>query len=241
MRVNFSKVLYNFVFVLDSPTKLSGFETEKYNIKLNPIMKYQKALLSLKQAMGIVKKGIIRSLNEPFVKVTCTIIAGILGWWLGAQYQDKNWKEQYTLSTMESDRKQAEVIFNEISRLMDDRYYKTVRLLSAYKQNDSIKIQRYTQSLILQLEEWNANRHRNYSLIEGYFGIQFKTFYKQKIQEPFAQTGNHIIYTGAATVKDQNMLSKKLNSIEVNITIFNRMMLNAIKQNKVGRFNSDSL
>lgn len=199
-------------------------------------MVYQKFILLLKKTLCFLKQSFIKILNEPFVKVTCTVIAGILGWWLGTQYQDKNWKEQYTLSMMESDRKQAEAIFNEISHLMDDRYYKTIRLLSAYKQNDSVKIQRYREALILQLEEWNANRHRNFSIIEGYFGPKFTIFYKQNIQTSFALTGNHIIYSGATTTTDQIMLSNKLDSIETNITTFNRMMLNAIKQNKIGRF-----
>lgn len=199
-------------------------------------MEYQKVLFGLKQVTHFVKKWIIKFLNEPFVKITCTIIAGVLGWLLGVIYQDNNWREQNKLSMIESDRKQAEEIFNEISRLMDDRHYKTIRLLSAYKQNDSVKILRYRNSLILQLEEWNANRHRNYSLIEGYFGPNFITFYKKNIQHPFALTGNKIIYSGATTAKEQKMLSNKLDSIEVNITKFNRMMLSAIKQNKVGRF-----
>lgn len=203
-------------------------------------MKTLKILSWLKAAAQFVKKWIIRFLNEPFVKITCTIIAGLLGWVLGAIYQDNHWREEYTLSMMESDRKQAEAIFNEISSLMDDRHYKTVRLLSAYKQNDSAKIQYCRNSLLLQLETWNANRHRNFSLLEGYFGPEFASYYKKHIQHPFAVTGNHILYSGASTVQEQKEISNKLDSLEIDIAIFNRMMLNAIKQNKVGRFCSES-
>lgn len=190
----------------------------------------------LKNVLNFSKKFIIKILNEPFVKVTCTVIAGFLGWWLGVQYQDKNWKEQYSLSMLKSDRKQAEVIFNEISRLMDDRHYKTLRLLSAHKQNDSTKIQRCKDSLILNLEEWNANRHRTYSLIEGYFGPGFTTFYKKNIQSPFAETGNKIIYEKSLSEGDKKQLSAKLDTLETNISTFNRMMIRAIRQNKIGRF-----
>lgn len=196
--------------------------------------------LWIKKTLKFFKICFLKTLHEPFVKVTCTIIAGCLGWWLGVQYQDKNWREQRTLSIMESDRKQAEEIFNEISRLMDDRHYKTVRLLSAYKQKDSAKIELYRQSLVLQLEEWNMNRHRNLSLIEGYFGKDFAVFYMQNIQHPFAQIGNHILGAGANTFEDQKNLSCKLDSVERNISVFNRMMLSSIKQNKVGRFCSES-
>lgn len=175
-------------------------------------------------------------LHEPLIKITCTVIGGIIGIVLGALYQEKSWREQYNLSMLESDRKQAERIFNEVSCLMDDRYYKTVRLLSAYKQNDSIKIQRYRESLIIQLEEWNSNRHRMQSLIEGYYGPEFCDFFKTRIQHNFATTGNHIIYSGAKTSIDQKILNKNLETLDHNITLFNHMMLTAIKQNKIGRF-----
>lgn len=190
----------------------------------------------LKNGLKFSKKVFIKILNEPFVKVTCTVIAGLLGWWLGVQYQDKNWKEQNSLSMLESDRKQAEVIFNEVSRLMDDRHYKTTRLLSAHRQNDSIKIRRYKDSLILNLEEWNANRHRTYSLIEAYFGPAFTTYYKINIQSPFADTGNRIIYEKKLTEEDKKYLKETLDSLETNISTFNSMMLRAIRQNKIGRF-----
>lgn len=194
-----------------------------------------------KKFFHLFKKLLISFINEPFVKITCTVIAGLLGWWLGVQYQDKNWKEQYSLSILESDRKQAETIFNEISRLMDDRYYKTIRLLSAYKQNDSVRILECRKSLSLQLEEWNANRHRNNSLIEAYFGIRITNYYINNIQKPFANSGNYIMYRGAKTHEEQQQLSRMLDSIEANIIIFNRMMLTSIQQNKIGRFCSGKI
>lgn len=191
------------------------------------------------EIVRLCKSTAIRFAKEPLVKVTCTLIAALLGGWLGATFQENSWKEQYKLSMIESDRKQAEEIFKEVSRLMDDRYYKTRRLLSAYSQNDSSKIQMCRQSLILQLEGWNANRHRMYSLIEGYYGSKFVNFFKTNIQKPFATTGNHIIYSGAKTIEDQIKLKKHLESIESNIELFNKLLLDAIISNKVGRFSED--
>lgn len=190
----------------------------------------------LKSPYTLCKHFIIKILNEPFVKVTCTVIAGLLGWWLGVQYQDKNWKEQYNLSMLESDRKQAEEIFNEINRLMDDRHYKTTRLVSAYFQHDSIKIERNRESLILELEEWNANKHRIFSLLDGYFGKNFTAYYINNIQNPFVETGNEILKDKPKSHHELKSIRQKLDKIDQNIPIFNNMMLNAIKQNKVGRF-----
>lgn len=179
---------------------------------------------------------IIKALTEPFSKLTCTIIAGIIGCGLGAYLQKESWKEQNKLSMLESDRKQAESIFNEVSSLMDDRYYKTVRLLSAYKQKDSVKVEKHKQSLSMQLEQWNANYNRTCALIEGYFGPTYSHFFKHKIQHNFALIGNKIIYSGAVTAKEQEYLDSQLNILSNNIVTLNRMMIEAIKENKVGRF-----
>ena len=119
---------------------------------------------------------------------------------------------------------------------MDDRYYKTVRLLSAYKQNDSVKIDKYKQSLVLQLEQWNANYNRTCALVEGYFGPKHVHYFKHNIQHNFATVGNKIIYSGASTVQDQKYIDSQLDMLSNNIATLNRMMIGAIKENKVGRF-----
>lgn len=189
-----------------------------------------------RQILNGLGKYIIKALTEPFSKLTCTIIAGIIGCGLGAHLQKESWKEQNKLSMLESDRKQAECIFNEVSSLMDDRYYKTVRLLSAYKQNDSVKIDKYKQSLVLQLEQWNANYNRTCALVEGYFGPKHVHYFKHNIQHNFATVGNKIIYSGASTVQDQKYIDSQLDMLSNNIATLNRMMIGAIKENKVGRF-----
>lgn len=179
---------------------------------------------------------IIKALTDPFSKLTCTIIAGLIGCGLGAYLQKESWKEQNRLSMLESDRKQAERIFNEVSSLMDDRYYKTVKLLSAYKQNDSAKIEKNKQSLAAQLEQWNANYNRTCALLEGYYGADFNIFFKHKIQDNFARIANKMLSLRAPTPQEQKYLDSQLSMLSKNIVLLNRKMIEAIKENKVGRF-----
>lgn len=192
--------------------------------------------MKIRQILKWLGNYIKKALNEPFSKLTCTVIAGIIGCVLGAYLQNQSWIEQNRLSMLESDRKQAESIFNEVSSLMDDRYYKTVRLLSAYKQKDSAKIERYKESLSIQLEQWNSNYNRICALLEGYFGPRYNHFFKHKIQHNFALTGNKIIPSGASMVENQKYLDSRLDVLSKNIVTFNMMMIDAIKENKVGRF-----
>lgn len=193
----------------------------------------------LKKILNGIRNVIIRLVKEPLVKITCTLIAAVIGGWLGATFQENSWREQYKLSMIECDRQQAEDIFNEVSRLMDDRFYKTRRLLSAYTQHDSIKIETYKQSMLMQLEEWNANRRMMYSLIEGYYGVTFSKFFIYNIQDSFAKISNYMLSPYEKSI-DYEKIKAELVSIDRNIAVFNKMMLNAIKQNRIGRFSSDT-
>lgn len=174
-------------------------------------------------------------MSEPYIQLTCVIIAGILGFRLSTKYQVDNANDQYKQLIAENDRKQAEEIFNEVSRLMDDRHYKTRRLLTAYIDNETPRITKYKESLELQLEGWNENEHRLQCLVESYFGSDIANFYMDSIQRPMVQTGMHIIHIGANTRKEQDSLKRMLNYLDKNIIIIDKKMITTIRENCVGR------
>lgn len=91
----------------------------------------------------------------------------------------------------------------------------------------------------MQLEEWNANRRRMYSLIEGYYGVTFSKFFIYNIQDSFAKISNYMLSPYEKSI-DYEKIKAELVSIDRNIAVFNKMMLNAIKQNRIGRFSSDT-
>lgn len=176
-----------------------------------------------------------RLLKEPLSTLTYTLIAGVIGSVIGAYFQERSWREQNDLAMLEADRKQAEAIFNEVSRLMDDRYYKTVRLLSAYKRGDAEKIERYHESLAEQLEHWNANLHRINTLLEAYYGRDIQRFFDTQVRHRMALTGNRILQ-GATEKKDQVYVDTYLKELNVRITRLNRLMLRSIQSDRIGRF-----
>ena len=194
-----------------------------------------KLLTKLNQGKILIRNFLIKCVSEPYIHLTCVIIAGIMGFILSTKYQVDNANDQSRKLIAESDRKQAEEIFNDVSRLMDDRHYKTRRLLSAYIENDTTRIAQYKESLILQLEGWNENEHRLQFLVESYFGSDMANLYKNSIQIPMFKTGMHIIHKGALTRKEQDSLKQMLNSIDKNIQIIDKKMITAIRENRVGR------
>lgn len=160
--------------------------------------------------------------KEPLIHFTCALTVVIGGTGISIYYQHKSTENLYRISMKENDRKQAEATFNEVSSLMDDRLYKTRRLLSAYVQNDSAKIEFCRKLLSSQLEVWNANLGRMYVLIEEFYGVNFRVFFKNSIQKPFANIGNHIITEGAKTLQEQNTIRDTLTQVEANISKFDK-------------------
>lgn len=168
-----------------------------------------------------------------FRRTFYALIIGVIGSIIGAYFQKQSWYEQNELSKLENDRKRAEEIFSEVSTLMDDRMYKTVRLLSAYKQNNDEKIVQYKESFTLQLEEWNSNKSRLNALLNGYYGESFSQYFLHQIQNDFAICGNMLSYDPLNNIIKMDSISKGLQS---KIFILNKRMIEAIKNDKVGRY-----
>lgn len=168
-----------------------------------------------------------------FRRTFYALMIGVIGSIIGAYFQKQNWHEQNELSKLENDRKRAEEIFSEVSTLMDDRLYKTVRLLSAYKQNDYERIIKYKESFTLQLEEWNSNRGRVNALLDGYFGESFSQYFLHQIQNDFAICGNMLSYEPKNNIMQIDSITKGL---QPKIFILNKRMIQAIKCDQVGRY-----
>ncbi len=182
--------------------------------------------------------GIRRHLFWIYVRKTIyALILGFIGSILGAYFQNQNWREQNELSKLETDRKKAEEIFSELSTLMGDRQYKTIKLLSSYKQGDSLKIRANRESLCLQLEIWGAQKDRLHALVDGYFGKECSDYFMRNIQPRFALSGNLIL---SKPVDNINRIENILAQIGAHIFILNKKMINAIKEDKIGRFISKS-
>lgn len=168
-----------------------------------------------------------------FRRTVYALIIGAIGSIIGAYFQKQNWYEQNELTKLENDRKRAEEIFSEVSTLMDDRLYKTVRLLSAYKQNNNQTIIKYKESFIAQLEEWNSNKGRINALLDGYFGESFSQYFLHQIQNDFAICGNMLSYDPQNNIIQIDSITKGLRP---KIFILNKRMIQAIKCDQVGRY-----
>jgi hypothetical protein len=94
----------------------------------------------------------------------------VVGGALGIYFQNKSWNYQHQETHSEAEVVKASEVFNDISHLLDRRQYRTRRLISAYKANDSKEIKEWNDAYQKVLVEWNEGLNRNLALTQGYFG-----------------------------------------------------------------------
>lgn len=167
--------------------------------------------------------------------ILTSIIIGAMGSVIGVYLQDRSWEKQYKLSLIESDRKMAEEIFSEISRLMDSRIYKTRLLLNSKynKGNYLLNLQKYSAHLV----EWNENLNRNVALIKYYFGTNASEFFYNNIHLALRKIGSKIQNCREIDNITYKTISKELDNINNSICDMDSIMLNLIQLNNIGRGN----
>jgi hypothetical protein len=98
--------------------------------------------------------------------VLTTVCGGILGWLL----QWMSWAHQNRVRLREVEYNEAAKLFDEVSRLMDKRFYRTVRLIYAIATGaprEELKgaLEKHYEAR----DEWNTSLNRNLARTESYF------------------------------------------------------------------------
>lgn len=167
--------------------------------------------------------------------ILTSIIIGSVCSAIGVFLQDRSWEKQYKLTLIESDRKMAEEIFSEISKLMDSRIYKTRLLLNAKYQKNNYRL--YLKDYKIHLNEWNENLNRNVALIECYFGANVSDYFYNNIHLKLRKVGADIQNYYNINKFTCKKISKELDEINNSICTIDSIMLNLIQKNNIGRYN----
>src|ERR1700722_2241688 len=100
-----------------------------------------------------------------------TVFGGLLGWWL----QSRSWAHQNRVRLLEVERGEASKVFDEVSRLMDKRLYRMMKLHWTLKRGASEEdVKQHLQEYREVLYEWNDALNRNLALTEAYFGPKIR-------------------------------------------------------------------
>lgn len=126
--------------------------------------------------------------------------------------------------------------FDHLSKLIDKRYYMTMRFSGAIKENNAEKIGEIEAKFTNAIEDWMFNIYKNLALIEYYFGMELRNEFEEKINNPIVKIADKI-----ENVRKNNNYRKKLktkkideeiNKLRGNILRFYKKILNFIDNTK---------
>src|SRR5262245_56208087 len=75
--------------------------------------------------------------HEVVLLLIGVLFTSLIGGALGYYFQEKSWENQNREKRYDAEISKASEVFDEVSRLLDRRSYRTRRLIWAYKDNDS--------------------------------------------------------------------------------------------------------
>jgi hypothetical protein len=137
-----------------------------------------------------------------------TVFGGLLGWWL----QSRSWAHQNRVRLLEVERGEASKVFDEVSRLMDKRLYRMMKLHWTLKRGASEEdVKQHLQEYREVLYEWNDALNRNLALTEAYFGPKIRAHLRVKsTRNSGASEANWKSATVSATMPPRTLDGLKL-------------------------------
>ena len=164
---------------------------------------------------------------------------------IGAFFQNRqaNTAEQTKRTDLEI--AQAEILFNEISPMMDTRLFAMRRVywILTSEDKDDEEVQTRWAAYQKILLDWNNNLNKHESLVEGYYGPAMYEEFNSQIQGNFRAL--HALIQGFHTQKEQpsdsacNEFSHVANELNEAIRQFNLKMIQAKQNWNVGVLRND--
>ncbi|GAB3191826.1 hypothetical protein GCM10027261_02830 [Geodermatophilus arenarius] len=166
----------------------------------------------------------------------------VLGGGLGSYFQRRAWAHQHAVMREEQERERAVRVFEEVSRLLDKRLYRT-RLIywpmarrdgSSELPTSDVPWEEY-RSVVC---EWNDSINRNLALVQQYFGVGMRDTFDYEIGDRLVRIGRQLedIRTKRAPLPRDGFrdLGSELDAVAILIYQFNLDMIRAIQAGKVG-------
>ena len=185
--------------------------------------------------------------NKFHQKITLIFIAfvfsGLLGSVISYSFQNRSWKYQYKVSLQRSETKTSLKIFEEVSKLADERIYRMEKLNWALENNsDQEKIKQQMDLYRAILYKWNDNYNRNRALTTIYFGSNIERYFSKDIHSAIKKTGEMLekyYYTPAnkRNIETGYEIDGRIGDLENKAYELNLRMLNVIRKQEANILN----
>jgi hypothetical protein len=195
-----------------------------------------------------------KSFLEKFILLTLGFLVTTgIGNWVAAKFQERSqvyqselnnaeWNHQHEVGQRDLQTRESLAVFEEISRMMDKRWYRMRKLAWDFEENrDKRQINQDMEKYRKVLYEWNDSLNRNEALVFKYFGEDSRVLFKDEVHRSFKEAGGFLedYFYEKIDRNPENMktISDKLGDAERHMYDFNVDMIAKIQDGNIGSFN----
>jgi hypothetical protein len=174
--------------------------------------------------------------NKIILLILAFLLTTVCGTFLGAYFQDRQWRNQWEVKKEELNVDQKKEIYEHISSLLDKRQYRMRQFLWALQErfdNDYVESRRREYREVLY--EWNENLNRNFALLQMKFDEELRNVFEDEIGFCFIKAGESIeelyrkrMNEGKVDIAEVKSVESDLDDLHIKIYKFNLDMLSRI-------------
>jgi hypothetical protein len=180
------------------------------------------------------------------------VLTTVLGGVLGSYLQQRSWKHQNEVRLKEENLKRAGAACESVSRLLDKRLYRMLRLYyvcDGYVQGSFSKevLEQRLRDYDNVLFEWNDGLNLNLALIGTYFGKSAREYLDFNIYEGFKAAGSNLEQAYRAVSQESHAnfpfdeLHSQLDQLNNKVYQLGVFMMTQLREGQVGRSSPDPL
>jgi hypothetical protein len=160
------------------------------------------------------------------------VLTTVCGGFLGAYLHHRHAHHQWIQSRWEKELRESQKVFEELSRLLDRRLYRTRLFLGSFarsREEVELRLAGYRRVVT----QWNDNINRLLALLSIYFGEEMRNTVDDDLGEEFRDVG--CLLEKAYRAKndfDADPIDERVNILAAKVYIFNIRMLEAIQSKR---------
>lgn len=168
--------------------------------------------------------------DDDLIKLTVGfLLTTLCGGLLGFLFQRRHARYQWLRSRWEKELGEAQAVFEDVSRLLDRRLYRTRQLLWSLNRAPEIRQERISEYRTV-VTEWNDNINRILALLAIHFTDERRNDIDRKIGAEFVAIGRSLEHALRGEPKvDVGKIEARLNQLGGQIYYFNLDLLKDIR------------
>jgi hypothetical protein len=167
--------------------------------------------------------------NELIKLIMGFVLTTLCGALLGFIFQRRHARYQWLRSRWEKELEEAQTVFEEVSRLLDRRLYRTRQLLWAIDRKPEVRQERLSEYRTV-VTEWNDNINRILALVAIHYTDNLRNVVDNKIGAEFVAIGHQLERAIKSESKiDTKQLEQRVNQLAAQVYGFNLNLLKEIK------------